>query len=180
MDIVYLKDEKITELILYALEKENITEQDIKGFNIKSIIYDYKGYYYVAKQDNITIDTFTSAACLMIAINSSNITKDKIVNASIAINAAAKLCEEPYIENLRYKTLVLAPRIDIEDIYENDPDLFNYWTKSMFEGLMFENESIEQYREDLKTFHEVTTRIYQNKKEDKSKIKQDKLTITYV
>ena len=180
MNITYISDENIIELILYALKKENITEKEMKDINIKSILYDYKGYCAVAKEDGLPLDTFTRAACLMIAINTSNITTDKIINASIAINASTKMCEKAYIENPRYKVLIEVNTIDIEEAYENDPDLYNFWTKTMYEGLMFENESIEQYRKDLKTFHEVTTRICNNKKENKQKVKSEKMTITYI
>jgi len=179
VEIIQSNNNEIIKLIEYGIIDNEVEE--INYSNISHILGYYSGISYVqAKTRQRENDIFTKAACLLVAINLSNITKDCVTKANIAISAATKMLEQTQIEFEQQNTRVVLQEIDVQEAYENNPQLYKYWTKTMFERLINKSECIEQFAQDLITFYEVTARLGKNKIRKNEKLKEKSLTITYI
>lgn len=179
MEIIQSNDNEIIELVEYGIRDNEV--EDIDNSSIMRILGYYEGILYVQEKTNRRQnDIFTKAASLLVAINLSNITRDRAEKANIAISAATKMLEQIQIEFEQQNTLIVLKGIDIKQAYENDPQLYKFWITAMFEGLLNKNECIEQFARDLTTFYEVTARLCNNKKDTKEKIIEKQITITYI
>ncbi len=93
-----LTKDDIRNLIIYGLTENKVNINSIISRKIEKALEDYYLYYNEFKTKYIRgeLDTFKLAACLLVAINKNNLVPDKYVNASVAIDASEKMCENPY------------------------------------------------------------------------------------
>ena len=98
MESANISREELKKLILYVIKENNVDIEKINNRRINSILDEYYSFCYYFKINYVRgeLDTFKRAACLMVAINKGRIIPDKRLNASIAIDAAYKMCEKPY------------------------------------------------------------------------------------
>lgn len=88
---------QLTEYIFYGIVENNLSPKDIAENTISKIILEYsRNASYFENYVIGELDTFKRASCLLLAINKVGITEDKQVNASVALDAAFKMCEKPY------------------------------------------------------------------------------------
>lgn len=93
-----LTKDDIRNLIIYGLTENKIDTNSIDSKRIDKVVEDYYLYYNEFKEKYVRgeLDTFKLAACLLVAINKNNLVPSKYVNASVAIDASEKMCENPY------------------------------------------------------------------------------------
>lgn len=89
---------EIVEFILYGLRENGLEEKILTKRDINIICAEYSKYcnYFEVGYVIGKLDTFKRASCLMVAINKRALVDDEFVNASIAYDAALKMCEKPY------------------------------------------------------------------------------------
>ena len=93
-----LSKNELIDLIFYSLNENNVDIKNINRSEIESIFADYImfcNHFQIAYVQG-ELDTFKRAACLLVSINRGRLSKDKKTNASIALDAAYKMCEKPY------------------------------------------------------------------------------------
>ena len=83
-----ISNKELVNLILYGLKENNIDIEKIDSSLIETIIADYIMFCDVFKRNYVKgeLDTFKKASCLLVAINRNRLSKDKRVNASIALD----------------------------------------------------------------------------------------------
>ena len=139
MENDYLSMEEIIDLIIYSIRENNVDVSEIEKYELISIYDDYlmncdyfQNNYVVGK-----LDTFKKAACLMIAINRGFLSSDDEINASIAYDAALKMCEKPHCyEDGELKKL---DEINFKYALRNNEDILIYTKKLLIQSLLNTN-----------------------------------------
>ena len=91
------KKEQLIDYIFYGIVENNISPKLVRKQSVEKIISHYThNANYLDNYVYGELDTFKRATCLLLAINKVGITKDKEIDASIALDAAFKMCETPY------------------------------------------------------------------------------------
>lgn len=153
-------NENIEELLAYGIEKNkeeitiflNLNENDdirMRQDTVDSIKNRYTELciYCKEKYVNGELDTFKKAACLLIAISDNNpYLHNKKLSASVALYAGYKMCETP-IWNVgdNHSIPQKMEEIDLEEFFEERPDIEEYSKELLTTALEHKNDSILAY-----------------------------------
>jgi len=160
MEGAKLSKEELTNLIFYGLKENNINIKSINSLVIESILDDYLKFCHHFQMAYVKgeLDTFKRAACLLVAINRGRLSRDKRVNAAIAIDATYKMCEKPYRnvgENCDIPEKL--EEVDFKKMCEDDFYDFAYISsKNMLTDLLVLGEGIPlHYSQSLELLYQI-------------------------
>ena len=109
------------------------------------------------------LDTFKRAACLLVSINRGRLSKDKKTNASIALDAAYKMCEKPYWnvgENFDIPKKL--EEVEFKKAFENNMYIYNKSKEMLIDSLVYENGSPLNYNLNLELLYQVALELKHN------------------
>ena len=157
----FTKDD-IRDLIIYGLNENNVDINSIDSKRIDIVIENYFLYcadfktYYVKGN----LDTFKKAACLLVAINKSNLTFDKKLNALVAIEASEKMCEKPYWNvGPNFDIPHKLEEVDFKNLFKNDRYCYDKHRSMLTETLLYSDvEPIVVYL-NLELFYRVAVEL---------------------
>lgn len=166
MERAKLNNNELTDIILYSLKKNAIDINSIDQNEIKNIIEkytelcnDFENKYIQGK-----LDTFKRAACLLVTINKNKFLYDKKINASIALDAAYKMCEKPYWNvGENYDIPEKMEEVDLDKAFENNVETYNKSKEMLIDSLVFEEStSPMSYWLNLYTFYYLALQLKHN------------------
>ena len=141
MEGARLSRNELNNLIVYALEKNNVDTTNLDMREINRIIMDYMSYCDFFKRNYVIgeLDSFKRASCLVVAINNSRIVNDARVKASIALDAAYKWIETP-VWNIgpNHDKPEAMETVNFEDVFSDDMDSFNKSKGMLMDSLVYE------------------------------------------
>lgn len=158
MESAKLSKSELTEIIFYALKENNIDIKEISNHEIETIIIDYKRFCYEFETGYVIgeLDTFKRAACLLVAINRRYLSDDRRVNASIALDAAYKMCEKPYWNvGENYDEPKKLEEVDFKKVFENDMYAYEKSKSMLTDSLVYESGSPMNYYLNLELFYQL-------------------------
>ena len=158
MNSAELSNEKIKELIFYGLKENGIDVESVRPFKIKRVIHKYIEFCNIFRASYVDgeLDTFKRAACLLGAINRVNFSKDKRINASIALDTAYKMCEKPYWnvgENNDIPKKL--EEVNFKECFKEDMDTYNQSKNMLIDALVYEKGEPIVYYRNLELFYQV-------------------------
>ncbi len=165
MESANLSKNELIDLIIYGLKENNIDGNDINFQEIESIISNYIKYCNHFKNEYVRgeLDTFKRAACLLVAINRGMLSKDKRSNASIALDAAYKMCEKPYWNvGKKFNIPKKLEEVEFKKVFENDMYAYNKSKDMLIASLVFENASPITYYLSLELFYQAALELKHN------------------
>lgn len=115
----------------------------------------FQGSYVIGE-----LDTFKRVACLLVAINRVNLSKDKRINASIALDTAYKMCEKPYWnvgENFDVPKKI--EEVNFKECFEKDMYTYNHSKNMLIDSLVYENGEPISYYLNLELFYRVAVEL---------------------
>lgn len=162
MESAKLSKNELINLIFYGLKENNVDAKGINRSEIESIIADYIMFcnhfqVYVRGE----LDTFKRAACLLVAINRGRLSKDKKLNASIALDTAYKMCERPYW-NVGENFDIPKEEVEFKKAFEKDMYAYNKSKGVLIDSLVYENGSPLSYSLNLELFYQVALELKHN------------------
>lgn len=173
MESARLSKSELIDIIFYALKENNIDVKEIKQREIETIIDDY----YILCSDiqasyvRGELDTFKRAACLLVAINRRYLSKNRKVNASIALDAAYKMCEKPYWnvgENFDIPKKL--EEVEYKKAFENDMGAYNKSKELLIYSLIYEKGFPLNYSLNLELFYHVALELKHHPREKSNDI----------
>lgn len=184
MDGAKLSKNELIDLIFYGLKENNVDAKDINCSEIESIIADYimfcnhfqvayvRGEFTYVRGE---LDTFKRAACLLVAINRGKLSKDKKLNASIALDTAYKMCEKPYWNvGKNFDIPKKLEEVEFKKSFENDMYAYNKSKGMLIDSLVYENGSPLSYNLNLELFYQVALELKHNPTQSMSNESQTK------
>ena len=168
MNSAKLSEEELRELIFYGLKENKIDIKNIHPFKIKCIINDYFKlcYYFQINYVIGELDTFKRAACLLVAVNGRSLSKDKRINASIALDIAYKMCEKPYWNvGKNFDIPEKLEEVNFKECFENDMDIYNKSKRMLTDSLVYEKGEPLNYHLNLELFYQLALQL-KHKKEN--------------
>lgn len=183
--------EKIIDLIYWSAEKYEIGQKNIDQKVIEFILEEYQMFCNYFEAANIIgkLDTFQRAACLLVAMNRVKLSYDKQTNAFIAVDAALKMCEVPYLnEGSNLDIPKKLEEIEFEKVFEDNMNIYSGFKKTLILSIMHENNvliyrndtpnnqrhNLEMYYFNLKTLYDIALEIKQLKEKNSSKSEEEK------
>lgn len=160
-----LSKNELIDLIFYSLNENNVDIKNINRSEIESIFADYImfcNHFQVAYVQG-ELDTFKRAACLLVSINRGRLSKDKKTNASIALDAAYKMCEKPYWnvgENFDIPKKL--EEVEFKKAFENNMYIYNKSKEMLLDSLVYENGSPLNYNLNLELLYQVALELKHN------------------
>lgn len=160
-----LSKNELIDLIFYSLNKNNVDIKNINRSEIESIFADYImfcNHFQIAYVQG-ELDTFKRAACLLVSINRGRLSKDKKTNASIALDAAYKMCEKPYWnvgENFDIPKKL--EEVEFKKAFENNMYIYNKSKEMLIDSLVYENGSPLNYNLNLELLYQVALELKHN------------------
>lgn len=166
MESAELSKNELIDLIFYGIKENNVDIENINQSEIESIIREYITFcnHFQIAYVKGELDTFKRAACLLVAINRGELSRYKRVNASIALDAAYKMCEKPYWnvgENFDIPKKM--EEVDYKKVFENNMDIYNYSKEMLIDSLVYENGVPLNYNLNLELFYYVALEIKKSK-----------------
>lgn len=156
-DVKYKKE--IIKIIYYALKENNMDVNLESYIPLKLIIEEYKLLCEEFKKDYDIgeLDTFKCASCLLVAINKYRLCSDKRINASIAFDAAYKMCEKPYwyVDD----TLVKMEEVDFKKVFETDIYVFDTSKEMIMLSLLYESGAPFNYTQNLEMLYQFALQM---------------------
>lgn len=154
-NIVNVNNNELISLLIYALRANKKSTLDKKSI-IHSIILEYKiicdDFQKTFVEDNL--DTFKRAACLLVAINRKGFSRNKMLNASIAVDAACKMCEKPYtFVGINSDQPFQLEEINLNEIFWNDMALYTDFKGSIVNSLLYDKKGPINYYLMLEDFY---------------------------
>lgn len=148
-------NKELINLIIYGLDENNVDKSESTLSIIHDIILEYKVLCEHLRKDYVVgdLDTFKMASCLLVSINRHGFTEDSFVNASIAVDAAYKMCEKPYI-NVRNATIKLE-EVDFKEAFKDDMEFYQTTKNMLINSLIYEKGSSLTYFLNLEQFYNV-------------------------
>lgn len=162
MESAKLNIDELTSLIFYGLKENNIDIKNINSNEIKSILDDYLNLCVFFQKNYVIgeLDTFKRAACLLVAINRGRLSRDKRVNASIALDVAYKMCEKPYWNiGEKYDIPQKLEEVDFKKVFENNMYVFDASKDMLIDSLVFENGMPINYNLNLELLYQVALQL---------------------
>ena len=153
-----LSNKELVNLILYGLKENNIDIEKIDSSLIETIIADYIMFCDVFKRNYVKgeLDTFKRASCLLVAINRNRLSKDKRVNASIALDTAYKMCENPYFNiGEEYNIPKKLEEVNFKEVFKDDMYVYQTSKNTLIDSLVYEDGSPMSYFGNLELFYQV-------------------------
>ena len=160
-----LSKNELIDLIFYSLNENNVDIKNINRSEIESIFADYImfcNHFQIAYVQG-ELDTFKRAACLLVSINRGRLSKDKKTNASIALDAAYKMCEKPYWnvgENFNIPQKL--EEVEFKKAFENNMYIYNKSKEMLIDSLVYENGSPLNYNLNLELLYQVALELKHN------------------
>lgn len=160
-----LSKNELIDLIFYSLNENNVDIKNINRSEIESIFADYImfcNHFQIAYVQG-ELDTFKRAACLLVSINRGRLSKDKKNNASIALDAAYKMCEKPYWnvgENFDIPKKL--EEVEFKKAFENNMYIYNKSKEMLIDSLVYENGSPLNYNLNLELLYQVALELKHN------------------
>ena len=160
-----LSKNELIDLIFYSLNENNVDIKNINRSEIESIYADYImfcNHFQIAYVQG-ELDTFKRAACLLVSINRGRLSKDKKTNASIALDAAYKMCEKPYWnvgENFDIPKKL--EEVEFKKAFENNMYIYNKSKEMLIDSLVYENGSPLNYNLNLELLYQVALELKHN------------------
>ncbi len=160
-----LSKNELIDLIFYSLNENNVDIKNINRSEIESIFADYImfcNHFQIAYVQG-ELDTFKRAACLLVSINRGRLSKDKKTNASIALDAAYKMCEKPYWnvgENFDIPKKM--EEVEFKKAFENNMYIYNKSKEMLIDSLVYENGSPLNYNLNLELLYQVALELKHN------------------
>ena len=135
-----LSKNELIDLIFYSLNENNVDIKNINRSEIESIFTDYIMFcnHFQTAYVRGELDTFKRAACLLVSINRGRLSKDKKTNASIALDAAYKMCEKPYWnvgENFDIPKKL--EEVEFKKAFENNMYIYNKSKEMLIDSLVY-------------------------------------------
>lgn len=90
---------------------------------------------------------------MIAAINRYGFTDDRFVNASIAVDTAYKMCEQPYI-NVRNNTIKLE-EVDFKEVFKDDMEFYHNSKNTLINSLINEKGDSLTYFLNLEQFYNL-------------------------
>ena len=172
-----LSKNELIDLIFYSLNENNVDIKNINRSEIESIFADYImfcNHFQIAYVQG-ELDTFKRAACLLVSINRGRLSKDKKTNASIALDAAYKMCEKPYWnvgENFDIPKKL--EEVEFKKAFENNMYIYNKSKEMLIDSLVYENGSPINYNLNLELLYQVALELKHNPVQSMSSESQEK------
>ena len=160
-----LSKNELIDLIFYSLNENNVDIKNINRSEIETIFADYImfcNHFQIAYVQG-ELDTFKRAACLLVSINRGRLSKDKKTNASIALDAAYKMCEKPYWnvgENFDIPKKL--EEVEFKKAFENNMYIYNKSKEMLIDSLVYENGSPLNYNLNLELLYQVALELKHN------------------
>ena len=172
-----LSKNELIDLIFYSLNENNVDIKNINRSEIESIFADYImfcNHFQIAYVQG-ELDTFKRAACLLVSINRGRLSKDKKTNASIALDAAYKMCEKPYWnvgENFDIPKKL--EEVEFKKAFENNMYIYNKSKEMLIDSLVYENGSPLNYNLNLELLYQVALELKHNQIQSMNSENQEK------
>lgn len=162
MDGAKLNNEEIVELIFYGLRENGVDSKDTSTSKIKSVINNYLRLCNEFKKIGVIgeLDTFKRAACLLVAINRGELSQDKRINASIALDAAYKMCEKPcWNVGVNFDTPQKLEEVNFKECFENHLYAYNKSKNMLIDSLVYEDCNPINYHINLELIYHLALEI---------------------
>ena len=160
-----LSKNELIDLIFYSLNENNVDIKNINRSEIESIFADYImfcNHFQIAYVQG-ELDTFKRAACLLVSINRGRLSKDKKTNASIALDAAYKMCEKPYWNvDENFDISKKLEEVEFKKAFENNMYIYNKSKEMLIDSLVYENGSPLNYNLNLELLYQVALELKHN------------------
>lgn len=160
-----LSKNELIDLIFYSLNENNVDIKNINRSEIESIFVDYImfcNHFQIAYVQG-ELDTFKRAACLLVSINRGRLSKDKKTNASIALDAAYKMCEKPYWNvDENFDISKKLEEVEFKKAFENNMYIYNKSKEMLIDSLVYENGSPQNYNLNLELLYQVALELKHN------------------
>ena len=153
---------QLTKYIFYGVVENNISPKDISENTIAKIIRTYyDNTYYFQNYVKGELDTFKKATCLLLAINKVGITEDREANASIALDAAFKMCETPCIyTGKNVDEAEVLESIDFKKSFSTDQDTWDTSKETLVKDLASgKNDDLFSYSQNLELTYKIATQL---------------------
>lgn len=160
-----LSKNELIDLIFYSLNENNIDIKNINRSEIESIFKDYIMFcnHFQIAYVRGELDTFKRASCLLVAINRGKLSRDKKLNASIALDAAYKMCEKPYWnvgENFDIQKKL--EEVEFKKAFKNNMYVYNKSKEMLIDSLVYENGLPLNYNLNLELLYQVALELKHN------------------
>lgn len=160
MESANLSENELINLIFYGIKENGIEIDSIENLEIELeyIIEEYRALCNYFQKNYIIgeLDTFKRAACLLVAINRSRISHDKKNIASIALDTAYKMCENPFWNvGPNHDIPKKLEEVEFKKAFENNMDTYNTSRSMLLASLTYENGTPLNYYLNLELFYQL-------------------------
>ena len=147
---------ELINLLIGVANENNVDIQEDSLSIIHDVILEYKVLCEYLRKNYVVgdLDTFKMASCMLVAVNKHGFTEDKFVNASIAVDTAYKMCENPYT-NVSGTTIKLE-EVDFKEVFNDDMEFYQDSKNRLITSLIHGNGSSLTYFLNLEQFYNVT------------------------
>ena len=160
-----LSKNELIDLIFYSLNENNVDIKNINRSEIESIFADYImfcNHFQIAYVQG-ELDTFKRASGLLVAINRGKLSRDKKLNASIALDAAYKMCEKPYWNvGKNFDIPKKLEEVEFKKAFENNMYVYNKSKEMLIDSLVYENGLPLNYNLNLELLYQVALELKHN------------------
>ncbi|MBQ8681989.1 MAG: hypothetical protein IJ509_03665 [Bacilli bacterium] len=160
-----LNRDELVDIIFFALKENNINIKEVRASTIKTIIRNYAELCVSFQKNYVNgeLDTFKRAACLLVAINKIKFSSDKKINASIALDAAYKMCEKPYWNiEANYNIPKKMEEVDFKKAFANEMKIFMTSKNLLIASLIKGAASPLNYYQNLEILYNVAINLKHN------------------
>ena len=100
---------------------------------------------------------------MLVSINRGRLSKDKKTNASIALDAAYKMCEKPYWNvDENFDISKKLEEVEFKKAFENNMYIYNKSKEMLIDSLVYENGSPLNYNLNLELLYQVALELKHN------------------
>ena len=147
---------ELINLLIGVANENSVDVQEDSLSIIHDIILEYKVLCEYLRKNYVVgdLDTFKMASCMMVAINRHGFTEEKLVNASIAVDTAYKMCEKPYT-NIRKDITIKLEEVDFKEVFKDDMEFYQNSKNMLINSLINETGASLTYFLNLEQFYNV-------------------------
>ena len=147
---------ELINLLIGVANENNVDIQEDSLSIIHDVILEYKVLCEYFRKNYVVgdLDTFKMASCMMVAINRHGFTEEKLVNASIAVDAAYKMCEKPYT-NIKKDITIKLEEVDFKEVFKDDMEFYQNSKNMLINSLINETGASLTYFLNLEQFYNV-------------------------